>query len=63
MVGGYAKFSLGLKKAVHRICQRFESENEGSFFKMIASAEPAAKSNLLDKFVAVGPTSGDDDLL
>ena len=64
-MGGYSKFSLGLKKAVHRIAQRYEEENGGSFFTVpvAATTAPAAKSNLMEKFVAVGNGTGEDDLL
>lgn len=65
IVGGYSKFSLGLKKTVHRIAQRFEEENGVSFFTVpvATTTEPAAKTNLIEKFVAVGNGTGDDDLL
>lgn len=66
VVGGYSKFSLGLKKTLHRIAQRYEEENGESLFTapVAGQSEAAAKSNLLDKFVAVGgSTAGQDDLL
>lgn len=65
VVGGYSKFSLGLKKTLHRIAQRYEEENgESLFAAAVGQSDAGAKSNLLDKFVAVGGAPAvQDDLL
>ena len=66
VVGGFGKFRLGLKKTVHRIAIRYEKENGESFFNIPAgssNSNPSSKSNLMDKFVAVGGSAADDDLV
>lgn len=64
VVGGNSKYHSGLKSCIHRIAQRYEAENDESFFSLAAAtAEAAAKSNLLEKFVAVGAGAGGDELL
>jgi len=66
-MGGLEKFSVGLKKAVHRLARRFEQENGESFFGVSVEAPTrsycATKSDRLDELVAVGSSTGEDDLL